>query len=164
MGGAAVGIIMGSSSDWDTMRHAADVLDHSQAFFAPIAAVVLWMGVYPQPFLSFFEASVTALIAHDGEAQALAAEVADLTRRIEDADERGTVRLPRGQPAQHGPDPSTAVSATGQRHQDPGRPADRDRRRPESLGDRRRGPLRAAAGVHPRRRRVLRSRARRRAP
>lgn len=27
MGGAAVGIIMGSSSDWETMRHAAQVLD-----------------------------------------------------------------------------------------------------------------------------------------
>ena len=27
MGGAAVGIIMGSSSDWETMRHAAQILD-----------------------------------------------------------------------------------------------------------------------------------------
>nr|WP_205481281.1 5-(carboxyamino)imidazole ribonucleotide mutase [Sphingomonas arenae] len=27
MGGASVGIIMGSSSDWETMRHAAEVLD-----------------------------------------------------------------------------------------------------------------------------------------
>ena len=27
MGGAAVGIIMGSSSDWETMRHAAQVLE-----------------------------------------------------------------------------------------------------------------------------------------
>jgi 5-(carboxyamino)imidazole ribonucleotide mutase len=27
MGGAVVGIIMGSSSDWETMRHAAQVLD-----------------------------------------------------------------------------------------------------------------------------------------
>lgn len=33
MGSAVIGIIMGSSSDWDTMRHAADTLDALQIAF-----------------------------------------------------------------------------------------------------------------------------------
>ncbi|EHM02340.1 NADH dehydrogenase subunit M [Acetobacteraceae bacterium AT-5844] len=39
--------------------------------FAPLVVLTLWMGIYPSSFLSFFEASVTALLARHEAAMAL---------------------------------------------------------------------------------------------
>jgi NADH-quinone oxidoreductase subunit M len=40
-----------------------DLSPREYAVFAPLIVLVLWMGVYPSSFLSFFEASVQALLA-----------------------------------------------------------------------------------------------------
>jgi NADH-quinone oxidoreductase subunit M len=73
--GAALGMILGAAYMlWlyrrvifgritrDDLRRLLDLSPREYAIFAPLILLVLWMGVYPQPFLSFFEASVAALI------------------------------------------------------------------------------------------------------
>ena len=74
--GAALGMILGAAYMLWLYRRVAfgritrpdlrgllDLGPREFAIFAPLILLTLWMGVYPQSFLSFFEASVTALIA-----------------------------------------------------------------------------------------------------
>jgi NADH-quinone oxidoreductase subunit M len=39
-----------------------DLLQPQILVFAPLIVLTIWMGIYPQSFLSFFEASVAALV------------------------------------------------------------------------------------------------------
>ena len=74
--GAALGMILGPAYMlWlyrrvafgrimrEDVRILPDLTPREVAVFAPLVLLVLWMGVYPQSFLSFFEASVAALVA-----------------------------------------------------------------------------------------------------
>ncbi|UZK70149.1 NADH-quinone oxidoreductase subunit M [Sphingomonas sp. S1-29] len=47
----------------DDVRAMPDLSGREIALLAPIAAVVLWMGVYPEPFLAPMRADVTTLLA-----------------------------------------------------------------------------------------------------
>jgi NADH-quinone oxidoreductase subunit M len=47
----------------DDLRSLLDLSPREYAVFAPLILLALWMGVYPSSFLSFFEASVAALVA-----------------------------------------------------------------------------------------------------
>jgi NADH-quinone oxidoreductase subunit M len=60
------------------LRALLDLSPREYAVFAPLIALVLWMGVYPQPFLSFFEASVAALVARHEAALSGAARLAGI--------------------------------------------------------------------------------------
>ncbi|MCK8782816.1 NADH-quinone oxidoreductase subunit M [Roseomonas sp. NAR14] len=73
--GAALGMILGACYMlWlyrrvifgritrDDLRALLDLSPREYAVFAPLILLTLWMGVYPQSFLSFFEVSVAALI------------------------------------------------------------------------------------------------------
>jgi NADH-quinone oxidoreductase subunit M len=46
----------------DDLRMLLDLSPREYVVFAPLIILTLWMGVYPQSFLSFFEASVAALV------------------------------------------------------------------------------------------------------
>jgi NADH-quinone oxidoreductase subunit M len=46
----------------DDLRALLDLSPREYVVFAPLIILTLWMGVYPQSFLSFFEASVAALV------------------------------------------------------------------------------------------------------
>ena len=46
--------------------------------FVPLVLVTLWLGVYPQPVLAVFEASVTALVQRHEAALSNAARLAGL--------------------------------------------------------------------------------------
>ncbi|MBX6374258.1 MAG: NADH-quinone oxidoreductase subunit M [Acetobacteraceae bacterium] len=46
----------------DSIRALLDMSPREYATFAPLVLLVLWMGIYPQSFLSFFEASVASLV------------------------------------------------------------------------------------------------------
>jgi NADH-quinone oxidoreductase subunit M len=46
----------------DDLRALLDLSPREYAVFAPLVLLTLWMGVYPQSFLEFFEASVAALV------------------------------------------------------------------------------------------------------
>ena len=41
----------------------ADLSPREYVVFAPLVVLTIWMGIYPSSFLSFFEASVAALLA-----------------------------------------------------------------------------------------------------
>lgn len=73
--GAAMGMILGAAYALylykrvafgritrDDLRGLMDMSPREHAVFAPLVILAIWMGVYPQSFLSFFEASVTALV------------------------------------------------------------------------------------------------------
>ena len=73
--GAALGMILGAAYMlWlyrrvafgritkEDLRALLDLSPREFAVFAPLILLTLWMGVYPQPFLDFFEASVSALV------------------------------------------------------------------------------------------------------
>jgi NADH-quinone oxidoreductase subunit M len=73
--GAALGMILGAAYmlflyrrvafgriTRDDLRALLDLSPREYAVFAPLVVLTLWMGVYPESFLSFFRASVTALI------------------------------------------------------------------------------------------------------
>jgi NADH-quinone oxidoreductase subunit M len=47
----------------EDLKTLLDLSPREYVVFAPLIALTLWMGIYPQPFLSFFEASVAALVA-----------------------------------------------------------------------------------------------------
>ncbi len=55
----------------DDLRMLLDLSPREYAVFAPLIALTLWMGVYPQPFLSFFEATVAALLVRHEAALSL---------------------------------------------------------------------------------------------
>ena len=74
--GAATGMVLGAGYMlWlyrrvsfgkitrDDVRALLDLSPREYAVFAPLIILTLWMGIYPQPFLSFFEATVAALVA-----------------------------------------------------------------------------------------------------
>ena len=74
--GAALGMILGAAYmlylyrrvsfgkiTREDLKALLDLSPREFAVFAPLIALTLWMGIYPQPFLSFFEASVAALVA-----------------------------------------------------------------------------------------------------
>ncbi|GGC49846.1 NADH-quinone oxidoreductase subunit M [Siccirubricoccus deserti] len=74
--GAALGMILGAAYmlylyrrvifgriTRDDLRTLLDLSPREYATFAPLILLTLWMGIYPQPFLDFFEATVTALVA-----------------------------------------------------------------------------------------------------
>ncbi|MFZ4407016.1 MAG: NADH-quinone oxidoreductase subunit M [Paracraurococcus sp.] len=46
----------------DDLRTLLDLSPREYVVFAPLIILTLWMGIYPQSFLSFFEASVAALV------------------------------------------------------------------------------------------------------
>ena len=73
--GAALGMILGAAYmlflyrrvafgriTRDDLRALLDLSPREYAVFAPLILLTLWMGVYPQSFLSFFETSVAALV------------------------------------------------------------------------------------------------------
>jgi NADH-quinone oxidoreductase subunit M len=73
--GAAMGMILGAAYALylykrvafgritkDDLRGLMDMSPREHAVFAPLVVLAIWMGVYPQSFLSFFEATVTALV------------------------------------------------------------------------------------------------------
>ncbi len=75
--GAALGMILGAAYMlWlyrrvafgritrDDLRALLDLSPREFAVFAPLVVLALWMGVYPSSFLSFFEASVSALLSN----------------------------------------------------------------------------------------------------
>jgi NADH-quinone oxidoreductase subunit M len=41
----------------------ADLSAREYVVFAPLVVLTIWMGIYPSSFISFFEASVAALLA-----------------------------------------------------------------------------------------------------
>ncbi len=74
--GAAMGMILGAAYmlylyrrvifgriQRDDLKSLPDLSLREHAVFAPLVVLAVWMGVYPQSFLSFFEVSVAALVA-----------------------------------------------------------------------------------------------------
>jgi NADH-quinone oxidoreductase subunit M len=74
--GAATGMILGAAYMlWlyrrvaftkitrEDLRALLDLSPREHAVFAPLIVLTLWMGFYPSSFLSFFDASVAALVA-----------------------------------------------------------------------------------------------------
>ena len=74
--GAAMGMILGAAYmlylyrrvvfgriQRDDVKSLPDLSLREHAVFAPLVILAVWMGVYPQSFLSFFEVSVAALVA-----------------------------------------------------------------------------------------------------
>jgi NADH-quinone oxidoreductase subunit M len=89
--GAALGMILGAAYMlWlyrrvifgrvtrDDLRALLDLSPREYAVFAPLILLTLWMGVYPQSFLSFFEASVASLVARHEAALRGAARLAGM--------------------------------------------------------------------------------------
>ena len=73
--GAAMGMILGAAYTLYLYKRVAfgkmtkqdlfgllDMSPREHLVFAPLVVLAVWMGVHPQTFLSFFEASVTALV------------------------------------------------------------------------------------------------------
>ena len=59
------------------LRSIADLVWKERVVFAPLIAVVLWMGIYPVSFIDVFAASVTNLIDNYNTALAAAAAASD---------------------------------------------------------------------------------------
>jgi NADH-quinone oxidoreductase subunit M len=55
----------------DEIKHLLDLSPREWITFAPLVVLTLWMGLYPSSFTSFFDASVTALLARHEAALAL---------------------------------------------------------------------------------------------
>ncbi len=85
---ATTGIILGAAymlylyrrvifgkMDKDSLKDLMDLEPREMAILAPLVAIVMWMGLYPAPFLGAFEASVGNLLSNYEQALA-AAEVA----------------------------------------------------------------------------------------
>ncbi len=89
--GAALGMILGAAYMLQLYRRVAfgkiarpelrrllDLSPREQAVFAPLIALTLWMGIYPQSFLSFFSATVTQLVQQHQAALAAGSRFAGL--------------------------------------------------------------------------------------
>jgi NADH-quinone oxidoreductase subunit M len=89
--GAALGMVLGAAYMlWlyrrvifgritrEDLRALLDLSPREYATFAPLVLLTLWMGVYPQPFLSFFEASVANLVERHQAALAAASRLAGM--------------------------------------------------------------------------------------
>src|SRR2546425_10390306 len=98
-----VGVIMGSTSDWDTMRHAAETL---ASFGVPHEAVVLSAHRTPDLTAEYAKAAegrgLEVIIAGAGGAAHLAGVVAAYTRLP-------ALGGPGGRHAPRGPDPRLSV-------------------------------------------------------
>ena len=57
----------------ENLKEIADLSPREIAIFAPLVVVVLWMGIYPVPFLDVMEASVVNLIDRFEAARAVSA-------------------------------------------------------------------------------------------
>jgi NADH-quinone oxidoreductase subunit M len=92
--GAALGMILGAAYTlWlyrrvafgritrEDIRGLLDMSPREHAVFAPLVLLVLWMGVYPQSFLSFFEVSVAALVQQHEAAVGAAQRLAETLSR-----------------------------------------------------------------------------------
>ena len=60
----------------DDVKRMLDISPREIALFAPLIAMVLWMGIYPNSFLEVMEVSVAQLIAEYESDLARAAEIA----------------------------------------------------------------------------------------
>ncbi len=58
------------------VRALLDLSPREYATFAPLIVLTLWMGVYPQSFLSFFSATVAGLVQNHQQAMAAASRLA----------------------------------------------------------------------------------------
>ncbi|WP_135466458.1 NADH-quinone oxidoreductase subunit M [Crenalkalicoccus roseus] len=89
--GAALGMILGAAYmlylyrrvafgriTRDDLRRLLDLSPREYAVFTPLILLTLWMGIYPQSFLSFFDASVAALVARHEAALGLASRMAGM--------------------------------------------------------------------------------------
>ena len=89
--GAALGMILGAAYMLQLYRRVAfgkiarpelrrllDLSPREQVVFAPLIALTLWMGIYPQSFLSFFSATVTQLVQQHQAALAAGSRFAGL--------------------------------------------------------------------------------------
>ena len=71
-----------SEIEHEDLRNILDLDSREIAIFVPLIAVVMWMGIYPEPFLDVLHVSVehllnnydAALAAHEGGATAVAME------------------------------------------------------------------------------------------
>jgi NADH-quinone oxidoreductase subunit M len=89
--GAALGMILGAAYMLTLYRRVAfgrilredlksllDLSPREYAIFAPLIALTLWMGVYPQSFLSFFSVTVAELVQEHQSAISAASRLAGL--------------------------------------------------------------------------------------
>jgi NADH-quinone oxidoreductase subunit M len=53
----------------DEVRAMLDLTPREKAVFAPLIALVLWMGIYPEPFLAPIRPTVDALVARVASVQ-----------------------------------------------------------------------------------------------
>jgi NADH-quinone oxidoreductase subunit M len=92
--GAALGMILGAAYMlWlyrrvvfgritrEDLRGLLDMNPREYAVFAPLVLLTLWMGIYPQSFLSFFETSVAALVQQHEAAVGGVARLAETVAR-----------------------------------------------------------------------------------
>lgn len=108
---ALIGVVMGSSSDWDTMRHAVEILEH---FHIPHEARVVSAHRMPDAMFAYAEAAhergLAAIIAGAGGAAHLPGMLAAKTtvpvlgvpvasRHLQGVDSlHSIVQMPRGVP------------------------------------------------------------------
>jgi NADH-quinone oxidoreductase subunit M len=89
--GAALGMILGAAYMLTLYRRVAfgriirddlksllDLSPREYAIFAPLIALTLWMGIYPQSFLSFFSVTVAELVQEHQSALSAASRLAGL--------------------------------------------------------------------------------------
>ncbi|MCW8084849.1 NADH-quinone oxidoreductase subunit M [Sabulicella glaciei] len=89
--GAALGMILGAAYMLylyrrvsfgriirDDLRSLLDLSPREYATFAPLIALTLWMGIYPQSFLSFFSVTVSQLVEQHQAAVQAASRLAGL--------------------------------------------------------------------------------------
>jgi NADH-quinone oxidoreductase subunit M len=66
----------------EELRSILDLNKRELATFAPLVAVVLWMGIYPKPFLDTFAASVDAVVTRYQSALSVPAQPAEPVVRL----------------------------------------------------------------------------------
>ena len=89
--GAALGMILGAAYmltlyrrvafgkiTRDDLRALLDLSPRELVIFAPLMALTLWMGVYPQSFLSFFSVTVSQMVTEHQAAISAASRLAGL--------------------------------------------------------------------------------------
>jgi NADH-quinone oxidoreductase subunit M len=89
--GAALGMILGAAYmlllyrrvafgkiTRDSLKRLLDLSPREHAIFAPLIVLTLWMGVYPQSFLSFFSATVAEMVQQHQAAIAAGSRFAGL--------------------------------------------------------------------------------------
>ncbi|MDB5412380.1 MAG: NADH-quinone oxidoreductase subunit [Rubritepida sp.] len=89
--GAALGMVLGAAYmltlyrrvafgkiTRDSLRALLDVSPREVAIFSPLIALTLWMGIYPQSFLSFFSVTVSQMVQQHQAAIGSAAHLAGI--------------------------------------------------------------------------------------